>query len=249
MLVLSLGAGVQSTTLALMGENGEVEKPDFAVFADTGWEPKAVYAHLDWLETQLSFPVHRTSAGDLRGTITENKTGHTEVPFFTVRGGMGKRQCTTNYKIRPIRRKVREHLPKGETVRMQIGISLDEFIRMKPSRVQYIENCWPLVDMGITRDDCKEWMRRNHYPMPPRSSCLGCPFHADAEWRYIRDNAPEEWAATCDLDDHLRATGRFNHQQYMHRTMKPLRDVDLRTMEERGQLTFWNDECEGMCGV
>lgn len=43
--VLSLGAGVQSTTLVLMAAHGVVgPMPDCAIFADTGWEPKAVYA-------------------------------------------------------------------------------------------------------------------------------------------------------------------------------------------------------------
>lgn len=45
--ILSLGAGVQSTTLALMAAHGEIgPMPDCAIFADTGWEPKAVYEHL-----------------------------------------------------------------------------------------------------------------------------------------------------------------------------------------------------------
>lgn len=45
--ILSLGAGVQSTTLALMAAHGEIgAMPDCAIFADTGWEPKAVYEHL-----------------------------------------------------------------------------------------------------------------------------------------------------------------------------------------------------------
>lgn len=48
--VLSLGAGVQSTTLLLMACHGEFdEQPVEAIFADTGWEPAAVYRHLDWL--------------------------------------------------------------------------------------------------------------------------------------------------------------------------------------------------------
>lgn len=38
---LSLGAGVQSTTMALMAAHGEIgPMPDCAIFADTGWEPK-----------------------------------------------------------------------------------------------------------------------------------------------------------------------------------------------------------------
>ena len=45
--IISLGAGVQSTTMALMAAHGEITPmPDCAIFADTGWEPKAVYDHL-----------------------------------------------------------------------------------------------------------------------------------------------------------------------------------------------------------
>ena len=48
--VLSLGAGVQSSTLALMAAHGEIEPmPDCAIFADTGDEPKDVYEWLKWL--------------------------------------------------------------------------------------------------------------------------------------------------------------------------------------------------------
>lgn len=59
--VLSLGAGVQSTTMALMAAHGEIgPMPDCAIFADTGWEPKSVYDHLEWLMSPnvLPFPVY-----------------------------------------------------------------------------------------------------------------------------------------------------------------------------------------------
>jgi len=59
--VISLGAGVQSTTMALMAAHGEIAPmPDCAIFADTGWEPRAVYEHLAWLRSPgvLPFPVH-----------------------------------------------------------------------------------------------------------------------------------------------------------------------------------------------
>ena len=41
MRVLSLGAGVQSSTLLLMACHGELEL-DAAIFADTQWEPQWV---------------------------------------------------------------------------------------------------------------------------------------------------------------------------------------------------------------
>ena len=56
MRILSLGAGVQSSTLALMIAHGELPPVTAAVFADTQWEPRKVYEWLDWLETEVQRP-------------------------------------------------------------------------------------------------------------------------------------------------------------------------------------------------
>ena len=58
LVVISLGAGVQSSTMALMAANGELPKPDCAIFADTGNEPKAVYTYLDFLKKILPYPIY-----------------------------------------------------------------------------------------------------------------------------------------------------------------------------------------------
>ena len=40
MNIISLGAGVQSSTMALMAAKGLITPmPDAAIFSDTGWEP------------------------------------------------------------------------------------------------------------------------------------------------------------------------------------------------------------------
>lgn len=83
---LSLGAGVQSSTLALMATAGGVgPMPKAAVFADTGDEPQSVYRYLDWLEKNLAFPVYRVSAGmKLSDSATRlrlsKKSGNTYIP-------------------------------------------------------------------------------------------------------------------------------------------------------------------------
>lgn len=67
--VLSLGAGVQSTCVALMSAFGEIPKFDVCIFADTGWEPAEVYGHLAKLEAELAkydIPVRRVTAGNIR---------------------------------------------------------------------------------------------------------------------------------------------------------------------------------------
>jgi len=76
--ILSLGAGVQSTTLALMIELGEVPMVDCGIFADTQSEPKLIYKHLDWLDKQLSYPIYRVTEGNLR---TDILNGWSYIPF------------------------------------------------------------------------------------------------------------------------------------------------------------------------
>ncbi len=255
--ILSLGAGVQSTTLALMIARGDLPMVDAAIFADTGWEPNAVYRHLTWLERELPFPVCRVTAGNLRtDTINAvNSSGHrfAAIPWFIVdkRGKkrMGARQCTKQYKLRPLQKKVVELLggrrPRGGA-EVLIGISTNEAWRIKPSRVQYIVNKWPLIDHRMSRQDCIRWLMERQYPLPPRSACNGCPF-LDDEQR--RSQTPDEFSDTVAIDRLIRDQFPDKGQQFMHPSCQPLDAVDLSTPAERGQGDLFNNECEGMCGL
>ena len=92
--------------------------------------------------------------------------------------------------------------------------------------------------------------QRAGYTKPPKSSCIGCPYRDNKGWRAMRDNRPEEWADAVELDRQIRRRpGMRNYDQFMHRSLKPLDQVDLSTAEDRGQLNLFNNECEGMCGV
>lgn len=267
--VLSLGAGVQSTTLALMAAHGEIgPMPDCAIFADTGWEPAAVYDYLAWLMSPnvLPFPVHIVSAGDIRADLIRASSGArwASIPAFTrivkrnrVEIGMIRRQCTKDYKIVPIRRKVREMIgltrrrsPPYPVVEQWIGISFDEVIRMKPSFEAWQVNRWPLIERQMNRRDCLRWLERHDYPEPPKSSCTGCRFHSDAIWRQIRDDDPAAWADAIAIDQAIRTGIRgIRGEVFLHRSAVPRGEADLSTPEDRGQLGLWGNECEGMCGV
>ncbi|RWO57290.1 hypothetical protein [Mesorhizobium sp.] len=271
--VLSLGAGVQSTTMALMAAHGEIgPMPDAAIFADTKWEPRAVYEHLNWLMSPnvLPFPVHIVSAGDLRADALArtNTTGgrFAAIPWYMVspkgKQSMGRRQCTKEYKLRPVQKKVVELLggrrPKGGA-EVWIGISTDEAFRKKPSRVQYIVNRHVLIEERVSRRDCFDWLEARGYPAvrpehatsdrpqwPPKSSCKGCPFHDKEQWRAL---TPDEFDDAVEVDHAIRRQPGLRGEQFMHRSMKPLDQVDFSTPEERGQLNLFLNECEGMCGV
>lgn len=276
--VLSLGAGVQSTTMALMAAHGEIKPmPDCAIFADTGWEPRAVYEHLRWLMSPnvLPYPVHVVSRGHIRRDQIESrqKGGHSgganrfaALPYYTkgegeTREGRVKRQCTAEYKIEPIEEfikrkllglKPRQRAPREVVVTQWRGISTDEASRMKPSRLKWMTVRYPLaMEERMSRQDCLAWMFRKGYPQPPRSACIGCPFHSDAEWRNMRDNRQDEWEDAVAFDYAIRDTTALGMERptYLHRQCVPLDKVDLDTPEDRGQVTLFGEECEGMCGL
>ena len=250
MRILSLGAGVQSSTLALMMSKGLVKPPECAIFADTQWEPKAVYNWLDWLEKQLPFPVYRVTEGNLRDAVLESKnsTGGrvASIPWF-MPGAMGRRQCTREYKIDPLRRKMRELVGRRGQVEVCIGISVDEAHRMKPSRNKWQHHTWPLIDLRMTRADCLVWMERSGFPRPPKSSCLGCPYHSDAQWQEIKDGPAEEWTDVVEIDRVIRTPNcGMRKEKFMHRSCKPIDQVEF---VNGAQEQLFGNECEGMCGV
>lgn len=261
--VLSLGAGVQSSTLALMAAKGQIAPmPDLAIFADTQAEPGDVYAYLDTLEKLLPFPVVRVTQGSLETETLRTwrkKDGQTTVksslPTWVMANGEAKplmRKCTLDFKVRPIMRYLRQ-IREGRPVEQWIGISLDEAHRMKVSQKSWVTNRWPLIEERMKRHDCLRWLDANGYPKPPRSACYFCPYHSDEEWRRLRDNQPESWQQAIDFEKRMHQANKHHstakYLPYLHRSCIPLEQVDLRTKEERGQASFFGNDCSGMCGV
>lgn len=247
--ILSLGAGVQSTTLLLMAEQGEVERPTAAVFADTQAEPLDVYRHLDWLESATTIPITRVTAGSLEQAVLTKDFA--PIPLY-VRDEKGKksmlrRQCTREYKVAPIRRHIRATYPK-QKITLLMGISYDEALRMRDSGVKYITHSYPLVDLQMTRADCLAWLEQHGYPRPPKSACYFCPFMDNQRWRDMAAKQPAEFARAVAFDEAVRTLPRISGEAFVHRQAIPLTEVDMSTPEEKGQLAFL-DECEGMCGV
>tara|TARA_R110002020_G_scaffold173467_1_gene364371 strand:+ start:879 stop:1724 length:846 start_codon:yes stop_codon:yes gene_type:complete len=263
---LSLGAGVQSSALLVLScTDHRVPKPDIAVFADTGDEPDWVYENLDvlkkWAEPHgVPILVAQSHNGKLSEYVIEElKSGSrfNHLPVFTetTHGSstIGRRQCTSHFKIVPIIKAVRTHLgykPRQrvkERVRCMLGISLDEMQRMKENVTQgWITNCWPLIDLAIRRKDCYKIIEDAGLPKPKRSSCVYCPFNSDPQWQWLKDEHPREFAKAVEFDERMRVSG-LEVKQYLHKSCVPLRDAVFGGDEN--QVDMFNNECDGICGV
>lgn len=300
MNIISLGAGVQSSTMALMAKHGEITPmPDCAIFADTQAEPSNVYEWLNYLEGQLPFPIYRVTAGNLEEKTLEVRVGKSgkkytkhNIPTFTIgpkiytkekltkivdadgvelfdiptsleglkeievdftrekSRGMTQRQCTMDFKIVPIKRKIRELIGSKGTATQWLGISYDEIERMKPSRVKYITNIWPLIDKRMTRKNCLDWMASHGYPTPPRSACYFCPFHSDNEWRLLSDDYKNKAINyEIKLQNAVKQVVQIKSTPYLHRSCEPISNFFNRPKELDLFDDQFKNECEGHCGV
>lgn len=240
--LLSLGAGVQSTVLALMTADGTLPRVDHAIFADTQWEPAAVMTHLDRLESVLTaagIPLHRVTTGNLRADALNPEHRYCSVPYF-VRNpdgteGMVRRQCTSEYKLKPIKAKVRELLgyphptpvPRDVWAEQWIGFSTDEVHRVRDTLdVQYTRPRHPLLELGMSRKDCQRWLTSRGWGATTKSACVGCPFHGNRQWRDMRDNQPADWADAVAFDVAIRKGGAhglpLDGEAFLHRSRVPL---------------------------
>lgn len=231
--ILSLGAGVQSTTIALMIHRGQLPPIDAAIFADPQEESEATYSHLKWLieETKNSFPTIIRSRGKL-GNDLMNGNGSGSKRFASIPAfqgqygtltGITRRQCTSEYKTNVVEQtikrdviglKPRQRFPLDIRVTQIIGLSFDEPSRLLRVREQFAKRVkwadpeFPLFQMQMSRKDCMKWL--SDYGVPhtvPRSACVFCPYHSNQEWLRIKTEDPAGWNRAVEIDELLRRGG------------------------------------------
>ena len=262
--VVSLGGGIQSTALCLMADQGLFHrKPDVAIFADTGWEPPHVYATIEALQGLLSYPVEVVSNGrnlkeDVKAGVQAQDKEFIVIPAFILapsgKKAVAFRQCTNQYKIAPIERKIREllgyskgqRIKKGTYVETWMGISTDEYLRAKDNRTWFIHNRYPLLDNNLSRQDCQLWMVRNFPDVPVgKSACYGCPYHSNAQWQKLSVQYPDLMEETFQIDEGIRNNSRMG-KVFLHQSRIPLRQAVKQTGSQ-DSLDLETEECDGVC--
>ena len=240
--ILSLGWGVQSWTLAAMAALGEIPMPDYAVHADTTHEMAATYTHAEkwtpWLE-EHGVKVRTVQAANtdvLGGKTTRLDSAYRVMPpahtknLVTGDKGQLNRQCTQDWKISPLHRFARSIVGKisPECIEMWMGISLDEWQRMKTSRQKYIKHVYPLVDQRLNRSYCVAWLEQHGLDIPPKSACSFCPYHSKDTWKRIKQAGGVDWENSVAIDEKIRNMGKGSglvFEMFIHPAVLPLEEA------------------------
>ena len=256
--ILSLGLGVQSTTMFYMAALGEIEpRPKAAIFADPGSEREQSYVTLGHLQEhgdRVGIPVYVVRSGNLFEEMIRKPSPAPPLYIRKKDGTIGTfvRQCTANYKIKPIGKLSRSHFgASAKTPIVQwIGISLDEAQRMKPSREKAIIFRHPLIEKRMTRVDCYHWLKAHNFPIPVSSACIGCPYSRDHEFAKLTD---EEIEYLADWEERLHERWEGEHdvfpRSYIHRSARPFRErpwLDS-VNPDQGKLELEFDDKDSLC--
>ena len=233
--IISLGGGLQSTAMLMMSLHGVIDRADAAIFADTGWERQATYNNIRQLQEYaegFDFPIFiaHPKKGGVRNQAMNPDHDFIHMPVFTEspsgKHGQTKRQCTDHFKLRPIRKLINNVFGRVNFCQW-IGISLDESLRMRKSDVKYITNRYPLIEMRWGRSQCAEWLSKNGFGIPTKSSCIGCPYHSNEVWLNLNE---KEKADCIEVDEHIRdihkgRTHRINPRKW-HDEQIPLLNIE-----------------------
>lgn len=252
--VISLGWGVQSWTLAAMSALGELDPVDVVLHSDTTWERQVTYDFAKWGTAWLEKKgIKVVTVSDESTSRIEENTLNVFIPARTVHrdgksSGLLSRQCTDRWKIRPNRRWLRsEGITKAE---MWLGISLDEIHRAKDSQVGWITNRFPLLEKKMTRQDCINWLKNHSLPVPPKSSCVFCPYHSRQVWADMKREGGSDWEIAVQIDEIIREK-RPDYFSYVHPDLIPLTEIKIAEDFGATQLNFVDTvdaECDsGYC--
>jgi len=255
---MSFGGGVQSTAMLVLAARKEI---DFSlalfcnVAADT--ENPATLAYI----RDHSRPFAERHGIEFMELIRRKRDGSTETVLSRIRnptrsigipvrmsnGAPGKRNCTVDFKVNVIAKHLKAlGATKDDPATVALGISLDEFYRMKPSKLPIQQSVWPLVDLRLTRQDCLNIVAQAGLPEPPKSSCWFCPFHTKAAWREQARNEPDLFAASVRVERFIneRRSAQSQEPVWLSSALRPLDEA----FSDDGQVSLFED-ADATCDI
>lgn len=262
MKILSCGAGMQSTALALMSCEKAMTSSalypavpiyDAILFCDLGFEPPWVMQQVEFIQKACNdagifFKIlYSPLYADYMRNFGERRA--VSIPWWTLGDDGHKsrmpRNCTIDYKVEVISKYVRWHLlgyKKGQQLReedkkaheMHMGFGYEEQRRCKVNPNPMFVNRFPLVEMRLTRADNYAYILERWGLATRASACTFCPFHKNIFFHYLRENEPREYDRLVEFDHLLR-----------DKTPKPPMDSDLFISRSRKRIEdLTPEECE-----
>jgi 3'-phosphoadenosine 5'-phosphosulfate sulfotransferase (PAPS reductase)/FAD synthetase len=256
--VFSFGGGVQSVACLVLAAQEKIDYRTF-VFCDVGEDTENPETHKYIKE--YAAPFAEKHGIDFYKVMKQYKgqsitlwqklmleSRSVDIPVRMSNGAPGRRNCTVEFKIKPIASFIkRMGATKQNRGIVGIGISTDEAHRAKPNRVSYLISEFPLLDLGLSRQDCKKLIADAGLPVPPKSACFFCPFQRKESWENLYSNKRELFNRSVDLENTLNARRKKLGKDSVWLTgyNMPLSEV-VTGFHER-QLSIWGAE-EHSCG-
>lgn len=215
---------MQSTAIAALIYMGKIDKPDYSVMVDTGFEKSAVMDYVNSVtvpkmnEIGIDLSIIKTSDYVTQKLI--NDDGYCIIPVFKKadRGNCKlKTCCNDKWKVNVIRKWLLEN--SVEQYVQLIGISTDEKQRQRKPHKKYYANRYPLIELGMSRDDCLDCIKAIGWPEPQRSSCYICGQQTEGQWWRLAVTAPKDFSKAVAVEKSLQ---RIDKNIYLHRGCKPL---------------------------
>tara|TARA_R110002051_G_C8593615_1_gene479200 strand:- start:53 stop:811 length:759 start_codon:yes stop_codon:yes gene_type:complete len=161
------------------------------------------------------------------------------IPGYLESGMPWRRACTASWKIETILKELkRRGATKDNPALSGIGISTDEIQRVRtnepPTTASPQQLVYPLIDLGLSRQDCVDITERAGLPPAPRSACWFCPFHTTAYWHDLAEDRPDLFEAAVELEDDLSKRAEVA----VGSKMRIGRKGPLRNIVAQGRLSF-----------
>jgi DNA-directed RNA polymerase subunit RPC12/RpoP len=244
-IFLSCGAGVQSTAIAIMIEQGKIERPDVVLMADCGWEKQSTWDYVHSViiprlnNVGVDFKIVKTT--DYYSNELFDNRGYLVLPAFRVTEDEKirfKTRCSGVWKNKTIMRWLREQGVKS--CECWLGISTDEYSRTKESGLKWYKHRYPLIEANMSRAHCLEMIRHFGWPEPNRTSCVICPMQDNGAWKQLKLNYPDDFAKAVKAEERIRS---IDPDIYLHPSGIPLSKVIFNTKShDNGKNPRWWEE-------
>ena len=233
------------------------------IMADTGDEHEHTYDHVEFTkryckDNKIEFVYLTADMGYHRGDW-QNLRG-----FYRAKNAIGSKAypktCTDRLKLRPIynfledwigreygyvsgrKRAFKSFAADHGKVRVLVGIARGEETRVKgkndePWKDKALETVYPLIALGMDRQDCQNYARSQALPVPYPSNCILCPFMSEIELLWLFRNLPEDFQDWVELEQNK--LDKYSHLEknygvWKNRTLPQVLEI---AQEKYGNMT------------